>query len=130
MTEHPNVVLARRGYEAFQSGDVDALSELFADDAVWHEPGMSRIAGDYVGRDRVFEFFGKLSELSGGTFKAEVVDLMADDERAIAIQHSTARRDGKVLDARDVLVYEIRDGKVMDVQLFAGDAQEEDAFWA
>ena len=69
MSEHANAVLMRRGYEAFGSGDLETLTGLFADNAAWHEPGSSLIAGDYIGRDRVFEFFGKLAGLSGGTFK-------------------------------------------------------------
>jgi ketosteroid isomerase-like protein len=32
MTEHPNVGLTRRGYDAFAAGDLAALSELLADD--------------------------------------------------------------------------------------------------
>lgn len=130
MTEHANAALLRRGYDAFTSGDLDTLSQLFDENAAWHEPGRSPIAGDYVGRDQVFEFFGKLFELSGGTFKAEPIDIFADDARAVAIQHSTATRDGKTLDANDVVVYEMSDGKVRDVQLYAGDIEQEDAFWS
>ena len=39
MTEHPNVELARRGYEAFAKGDLATLTELLADDVVWHVQG-------------------------------------------------------------------------------------------
>ena len=31
MSEHPNVALTRRGYEAFARGDLAALSELIAE---------------------------------------------------------------------------------------------------
>jgi ketosteroid isomerase-like protein len=31
-----NASLVRRGYAAFSTGDMATLSELFADDAVWH----------------------------------------------------------------------------------------------
>ena len=130
MAEHPNAVLMRHAYDAFGSGDLDALRDLMAEDAEWHEPGTSLIAGDYVGRDQVFEFFGKLFNLSGGTFKAEVIDILADDDRAVAIQHSTAARNGKTLDTRDVVVTEIRDGKLLNTQLFAADERQEDIFWS
>ena len=39
MTEHPNIELARRGYEAFAKGDLAALTELLANDVVWHVQG-------------------------------------------------------------------------------------------
>lgn len=130
MAEHANAVLMRRGYDAFNSGDLDTLTEIFAENAAWHEPGSSLIAGDYVGRDRVFEFFGKLAEFSGGTFRADTLDILADDDRAVAIQHSTGTRNGKMLDTRDVLEFEISDGKVVNVQLYACDVDQENAFWS
>lgn len=130
MVEHANAVLVRRGYDAFTSGDLGTLIEVFAENVEWHEPGSSLIAGDYIGRDRVFEFFGKLAELSGGTFKADPVDILADDDRVVAIQHSTATRNGKTLDTRDAVVFEIKDGKAVNVQLYTCDVELEDTFWS
>jgi ketosteroid isomerase-like protein len=40
MTEHPNVELTRRGYEAFAKADLAALAELIADDVTWHAQGV------------------------------------------------------------------------------------------
>lgn len=130
MTEHANATLARRGYAAFASGDLDTLRTLMVEDAAWHQPGKTPIAGDYVGRERVIDYFGKLFERSDGTFKAEPIDILADDDRAVVIQHSTAKRDGKALDTRDVLVFEIRGGKFADTQVYPSDPQLEDTFWA
>ena len=45
MTEHPNVELARRGYEAFCQGDLPALSGLIADDVTWHVLGAGPLSG-------------------------------------------------------------------------------------
>jgi len=53
-----NVEAVRRGYEAFNTADMAALTELFDEDASWHTPGRSSIAGDAVGRDAVFAQFG------------------------------------------------------------------------
>ncbi len=39
MADHPNAARLREGYEAFASGDVTALREMFADDVVWHIAG-------------------------------------------------------------------------------------------
>jgi SnoaL-like domain len=36
---HPSEELVRRGYEAFNRGDVETLRQLFADTTIWHEPG-------------------------------------------------------------------------------------------
>jgi ketosteroid isomerase-like protein len=44
MTADENAAIVRRGYAAFNSGDVNALSELFDENAVWHAPGRSSLA--------------------------------------------------------------------------------------
>jgi uncharacterized protein len=59
VTEHPNVELTRRGYDAFAKGDLAALSGLIADDVTWHVTGAGPLTGTYHGRDEVFGFFGR-----------------------------------------------------------------------
>jgi ketosteroid isomerase-like protein len=49
-----NAEVVRRGYAAFNAADVDALTALFDENASWHTPGRSSIAGDQRGRDVVF----------------------------------------------------------------------------
>jgi len=79
--DHPNLELLRRGYAAYGAGDLETFNQLFADDVVWHVAGRSPVAGDYSGKEQVFGFFGKLQEMSDGTAKVEVHDLLADDTR-------------------------------------------------
>ena len=50
---HPNEELVRKGYDAFNRGDVDTLRELFDPEIVWHFPGRSPLAGDHRGPDAV-----------------------------------------------------------------------------
>ena len=57
---HSNEDLARRGYDAFTRGDMQAVSDVFADDIVWHVGGRSPLAGDYRGKDEVLGFLAKL----------------------------------------------------------------------
>ena len=39
ITEHPNAALVRRGYAAFNTADIETLTELFHEDSSWHTPG-------------------------------------------------------------------------------------------
>jgi uncharacterized protein len=130
MTASENATLMREGYEAFAAGDLERIREMFDTDIVWHEPGHSPIAGDYQGTDAVLGFFGKLFEGSGGTFRAEPVEILADDDRAMVLQHTTATRNGKTLDVTQPVLWEIRDGKPYDVRIYAYDMDEHDAFWS
>lgn len=43
-------------------------------------------------------------EVSGGTFKADLMHIVGDDKFAIALQHSTWSVDGRNYDGTDVLV--------------------------
>jgi ketosteroid isomerase-like protein len=102
--QHANVQVARRGYEAFSKGDMATVNELMADDVVWHVGGNSSLSGDYKGKDAVFGFFGKLMELTDGTFKLEVHDILANDEHSVILVRETAKKGGKTLDSKAVHV--------------------------
>ena len=96
MTADENVAVMRRAYEAFNTADMDALTEIFDENLVWHLPGRSSMADDYQGRDATFAYFGQLGQETGGTFRAELERLLPDDDdRVVGIQRSTAERNGK-----------------------------------
>jgi hypothetical protein len=42
MAEHPNVELLRKGYAAFDAGDMQTVGAVLADDVVSHAPGAIR----------------------------------------------------------------------------------------
>jgi hypothetical protein len=48
MNTNENAEIVRRGYEAFNNADIDTLAELMDENASWHTPGRSPIAGDYL----------------------------------------------------------------------------------
>ena len=130
MAEHPNVELLRKGYNAYSTGDVEVLNSLFADDIEWHVAGRSKLSGDYHGREQVFEFFGKIMELSGGTSKIEVHDLLANDEHGIALVNASATRGDQSLEGHDVHTFHIRDGKVVEFWDSPLDQYAADEFWS
>jgi ketosteroid isomerase-like protein len=127
--EHPNAKVIRLLYDAFARGDMKTTKSCFAHDATWHLPGRSPIAGDHQGVAGIFRFFGKLRELSGGTFKAELVDVLANDRHAVALQHATARRGTKRLDVTACQVMRIQDGKILEVRGYYSDQYALDDFW-
>jgi ketosteroid isomerase-like protein len=127
--EHPNAKVVRRLYDAFALGDMETTRSCFVHDAVWHLPGRSPIAGDHQGVDAISRFFGKLRELSGGTFKAELVDVLANDRNAVALQHATATRGTKRLDVTACQVMRIQDDKILEVRGYYSDQYALDNFW-
>jgi uncharacterized protein len=131
MTADENAAITMRGYGAFNSGDMDTLIELFDENAVWHTPGRSSLAGDHQGRDATFAYFGQLGQGTGGTFRAELQHLLADDDdRVVGIQRNSAERDGKHLSVDCILVLRLKDGRVTDGSEHFRDLYAWDEFWS
>jgi len=127
---HPNEELVRRGYDAFASGDMAVIDELFAEDIVWHFPGQSKLAGDHIGRDATLAVLGAYGEASGGTLKANLLDLMASDDHVAGVANDTASSGGKALDVRSSVIFAMRDGKVSEAWHYIDDLGSLDAFLA
>ncbi|HXF56848.1 MAG TPA: nuclear transport factor 2 family protein [Actinomycetota bacterium] len=127
---HPNEDLLRRGYEAFARGDLQTVGEVFADDIVWHVPGRGPLAGTYRGRDEVMGFFARLFDLSGGRFGLEVHDLLANDEHGVVLVVARGERAGKTLEAYDVHVWHLRDGRAVEYWGHPFDLYAVDEFWS
>ena len=131
MGSEENVAVMRRAYDAFNAGDMDTLVEVFDDSIVWHLPGHSSMAKDYEGRDATLAYFGQIAQESGGTFQAELQRLLSDDDnRVVGIQRSTADRDGKHLDVGNSIVFELKDGRVVDGREHFHDLYAWDEFWS
>jgi len=92
-----------------------ALTEIFHESASWHTPGRGPLAGDHKGRDAAFAQFGRYVGETGGTFKATVRQVSkSDDGRVVGIHHNSAERNGKHLDVGCCIVFEVKDGQIID----------------
>lgn len=87
-----NIEIVRRGYEAFQKGDLAAFDDLLADDCVWHVPGRGQLAGDKRGRKATVEYYGQLGVISEGTVKVELQELLANDDTVVGLHSVSAAR--------------------------------------
>jgi uncharacterized protein len=126
-----NVAIMQRAYDAFNSGDMDTLTEVFDENMVWHLPGRSSMAKDYQGRDATLAYFGQIGEETGGTFRAELQRLLSDDDgRVVGVQRSTADKDGKHLDVGNSIVFQLEDGRVVDGREHFEDLYAWDEFWS
>lgn len=128
--EHPNAALVRRGFEAFATGDMATLDELIADDAVWHATGRGVLSGDFVGKEAIFgNNFARVPQETD-SFKQDIHAILADDEHAVALVNVSATRRGQTLEAQQVLVFHVRDGKATEVWITPVDPYAADEFWA
>ena len=131
-TMRENAEIVRRGYEAFNTADIETLTELFDENASWHTPGRGsdrrRPRGPRGGLRLVRPAMGGET---GGTFKAELQHVLADDDgRVVGVHHNTAERNGKRLDVGCCIVFEIKDGRVIDGREHFYDLYAWDEFWS
>jgi uncharacterized protein len=126
-----NEALIRSLYDAFAGGDMATVDRLLADDVTWHAPGTAQHAGTRRGKAELFASIGHLAELTNRTLRSEVVDILANEGRAVVLQRTRAERtDRPALNDREVIVYELRDGQVVEVWEHPGDVLAMDAFFA
>jgi 2-polyprenyl-6-methoxyphenol hydroxylase-like FAD-dependent oxidoreductase/ketosteroid isomerase-like protein len=116
-----NIELTRRGYEAFDAGDLEAALSLFDDSAEWTVNGESAIGGTYRGKTELAELFMRLAEKST---QVETKQFLADGNFVMVMTEVTAG--GETAPEADV--FEIRDGKVIRAHSFGDTAVQERVF--
>jgi ketosteroid isomerase-like protein len=130
VSEHPNAARAREGFARFVQGDLPALLDLFADDAVWHVPGSMALSGEHRGRDAIITFLRETAELTGGTYRVELLWTVADDDHLVAVYRAVGERpDGRELDIEQALLVELEQGRWKLVRAQPLDQGAFDAFW-
>lgn len=130
MAEHQNAAIIRGGYEAFNKGDMEALTEIFDENCVWHTPGNNPLSGDHKGRDATFAFFGELAQRTDGTFQAELHDVVANDEHAVGLHRATGTRGDKRLEDNQTAVFHMRGGRITEGWIHSYDLNQYDTFFS
>lgn len=126
-----NEDLVRQGYQAFGEGDMDTLRSLFASDAVHVATGDNPLAGEYAGVDAILGYYGKLFEVSNGTFTADLKSVSVEgDDTVVTTHRDRAQRGDKTLDQDETLTFTISNGKFTRVLEKPSDQAAYDAFWS
>ena len=68
--------------------------------------------------------------MSGGTFSIEIHDILANDEHAVALVRTRAKRSGKSLDAMESHVWHLSNGKASEFWNLTWDTYAGDEFWS
>ena len=110
-TETDLTQLLRKGHEAFNDRDRDALLGLIADDAAWNVPGDNPMSGTYRGRDQIWEnVFAPMwdaplrietheviSTNKHVTARVELVANLGGEERRFELFETARFEDGKLI---------------------------------
>ncbi len=119
MSTEKNKQVVHRFYQAFNTGNVDALDELMAADVIDHNPGPGQAPG--------IEGFKQLWLLFRGAFpniKITVDDLIAEGDKVVARAPARGTQQaeflgipatGKSVTIAAIEIYQIEEGKIKQV---------------
>lgn len=109
--EHPNATLVRVAVEKWGAGDMQAMSDMLADDIEWHE----------IGRPEAIHGKAALAERMGGDpsrmpweIHGDTHDVIASDDHVIALVTATAKSGDRSLTYKVAEIYHLKDGKITD----------------
>lgn len=128
MTDRDNAGIVRRALAALQEGDLARFAEMFSPDATWHVPGVSPLSGDYRGRNAILMLFARIAGIAGGSYRFELLDVMASDRHVVHWQRVQATRGARRLEIDETVVSRVVDGRISEVWQF-NDVYEHDAFF-
>jgi ketosteroid isomerase-like protein len=124
------VAVVQQYYDASAAKDFATAGGFLAEGLVWHQPGDNRFSGSQDGPAAVNAMIGGMMEISGGTFElALLAPPMRNGDLVAASVHFTAERDGLKLAQNGVDLWQVADGKIVEVWLFSADQPAEDEFW-
>ena len=114
-----NVDALKGGYDAFNSGDAEALAKVFAEDVTWEGTRDDRVpgAGRYDSRDDVMSALGKAVE-PFESFTSQPDEFIEDGDTVVVLGHTEGKtKSGNDLKVPFVHVWRMSDGVIERGQL-------------
>jgi ketosteroid isomerase-like protein len=117
-------------FEAFRSGEIEPLRGVISRDAVIHVPGRSQLAGAHAGIEGIGRLLWLRRDLSDGTFEPFGADICTTEQRGILTFSARARRRRQTFSWDEIVVAEIRGGRIARAFVYIYDLYAFDAFWS
>jgi ketosteroid isomerase-like protein len=119
VTPRAEIEIVRRGYEAFNRGDLDAVVELIGPDFEWLPPEQSLTAGTYQGPEAV------RAEITAWTdpfqdFRWEIQEIIEAGDHILVAGRMSGRgkTSGAVVSVIEYHVWTIRDGRPLRMRMY------------
>jgi ketosteroid isomerase-like protein len=121
---HNSIALVEEYIGAAYRGEIGAAGAMLADDVTLQMGGSNPLSGTYKGRDAFFGAFGKMMELSRGTYRmSEQQGWLSGEGRVALLAREQVELQGEIVSFDRVIVYEIADGKIQAVRVYEGDPE-------
>ena len=115
---------------ALSKGDIPTAFSFFSPDAKWHQPGNNKFSGTKSGLEEIGNTLSEMMGATQGTLVIKPTSVMMVNGNFVScpIQFS-ARSGNKSVDMAGNDLYEVVNGKIVQVWLFSEDQLKEDEFW-
>lgn len=131
MEPSQNEHVVRSFYAAANNRDVEGALRLLTDDVVMHIAGASPIGGDHVGKDQAVALVGRVLQETQGTFRTELLDILANETYVVTRHRWTAQRNGRSAEMNNFNVYRLTpEGQIAERWEFIADDAAHDEFWS
>lgn len=115
---------------AFNQRDLEPGLKLFADEVILHYSGKNKIAGDHLGKSGLLDFWSKQIELTGGSFKGEILSVLQGEGNLVLVMNITAEVEDQSYSWRRINHYHIAEGRVVEGWIYEGDQYTADIVFA
>ena len=115
----------KRGYEAFNQGDMDTVAELYEDDVRWEGPNTEGLpmSGVNEGKDSVLQALGRIGE-DFEKFEVSPDELVEQGDTIVVLSHLDGRtKSGNDVKLPGVEVWRMSGGKAQRVQSLVDTAE-------
>jgi hypothetical protein len=115
---------------ALSKGDVPTAFSHFSPNAKWHQPGNNKFSGTQTGLEAIGKMLSEMMALTQGTLVIKPAGAMMVNGNFVScpVRFSAKSGDRSVeMDGNDL--YEVLEGKIVQVWLFSEDQIAEDLFW-
>lgn len=127
MTTHPTAQLLRDAYQAVGQGDLQPMLSMLTEDITWADSTLGPLAGTYTKEEVPQQFFGKMTEVYGGTLQVEIAGIVADDNHAVVLTRESGTVRGESAAWTGVHVWSFDQGRATRFMSYA--SAEYQRFW-
>jgi ketosteroid isomerase-like protein len=121
--------LLRDAYGLFGKGDIEGFLATCTDDVTFSVPGSNAMSGEWNREGFAGEFVQRLMGHTQGTFREEIVELVANDDHGVLLLDHHFERGGKAVDYRTAHVIAFRNGKISAWREWPGDMAKFEEAW-
>ncbi len=117
-------------FEALGKGELEKALSLFTPDTKWCQPGDNQFAGLKNNLSEIIQMFQGIMSHTSGNMQVRPNGPMLESGNMIAVPvWFTAKTETKIMDLGGLDLFEVKDGKIIQVWTFSDDQSVDDEFF-